>query len=317
MSKYEFDCKVCGKHRVKNVGPARFASGNLPQYCCNVCKFEDMHLHRKPSKFTCEFCGEQFERLLSPGDKIGFRKFCRRSCQIKAMKLIIGQQLRSMKTLICQQCGGEFQRLESKRDHKFCTKECRLNSNTNRTHQSYEACLKRWTEKHGEDTAQRMLEKHIKKRSDASIRSNTGRILSEKTKHAISKSVSECYVTGKLKPFGGMRTKPVYKNVTLRSQLELRAVKFLEKRDNLILNETLIYEDPTTRVRWADSNGKLHVYHPDFYDVINDIVYEVKPKKYVDDESDELLRKRQSVLDAGFNHRYLTDIEIDRHTLNV
>lgn len=70
--------------------------------------------------------------------------------------------------------------------------------------------------------------------------------------------------------------KVVHRGIQLRSMLEREFVEYMETHKNLVLGETLIYEPKDMRVTWFSRDGKKHSYTPDFYDLVNKIVYELK-----------------------------------------
>ena len=66
----------------------------------------------------------------------------------------------------------------------------------------------------------------------------------------------------------------------------------------------------TTRTKWFDTKGAEHTYIPDLYDIINKVIYEVKPHWKALSETDEMKRKRLAVESSGLTFRYLTDKEL-------
>jgi hypothetical protein len=85
----------------------------------------------------------------------------------------------------------------------------------------------------------------------------------------------------------------------------------LEARDtNVVFGETLLYEDKHMRFIWYDELNVKHIYTPDLYCVIHDIVYEVKPQWKINNESFELAAKRKAVLSAKRSFAYITDDDV-------
>jgi len=125
-----------------------------------------------------------------------------------------------------------------------------------------------------------------------------------------SRKLKEGYATGRLKPTARSCSAPVLRGVRLRSQLEQSAIEFLEKRDGLVFEQTLLYEDPAVFVQWFDAEGRSHTYVPDLHDIIRNVVYEVKPAWRVNAPTDEMQRKKQAMLNAGHKYQYLTDLDL-------
>ena len=120
------------------------------------------------------------------------------------------------------------------------------------------------------------------------------------------------YASGRIKPTARSRSAPTFRGVRLRSRLEQSAIEMLEQRDDLEFGVDLLYEHPSTFVTWTDRYGIDHTYVPDLLDVKNDIVYEVKPAWQVANPTDDMLRKMIALGSTGRKHAYLTDVEIVR-----
>lgn len=245
---------------------------------------------------------------------------------------------------VCEECGIHFTRLTkpSRKSFRFCTKSCASKHNA-RGQRTYDAIYNRWVLRYGEDVAEQMLEHNKRRRAEIAIESNTGRSLSSETRDKIaqacagipnvlkgrtfeefygpekaeelkrqhSEALKEGFAEGRIKPTAHSSNAPMFRGVRLRSLLEQRAIEFLEKRDGLTFGKTLIYEDHETCVQWQDASGGLHTYLPDLHDLINDIVYEVKPAWKVDMPTDEQRRKMHALI-ARFGQQcaYLTDREL-------
>ena len=52
-----------------------------------------------------------------------------------------------------------------------------------------------------------------------------------------------------------------------------------------------MHENPTTKVQWFYKEYVSHTYTLDFHDIINNIVYEVKPSQMISLPIDEMIRK--------------------------
>lgn len=243
---------------------------------------------------------------------------------------------------VCDECDIKFKRLTkpSRFPYRFCSKRCANKFNA-RDQRTYEALYRRWSTRFGEDIALKLLKENANKRSKAMTQRNMGNKLSEKTKKKISRSctgninalkgttfsefygyeranelsrnhskkLKEGYRTGRLKPTARSKSAPSYMGIKLRSKLEFDAIKYLEA-SGLIFGESLVYESKTTKTQWYDDKNIQHTYTPDLYDVVNNVVYEVKPAWKVLNESDEMKSKRLSVQNAGYEFRYLTDKDI-------
>ncbi len=246
-------------------------------------------------------------------------------------------------TFKCNLCEKDFERGAGKRIYKFCSRFCaaKFNAQGQRT---YEAIFNRWVEKFGEEEAKIRLERNKKRRSELALVGNMGRVLSEETKQKISKSctgisnalkgktfeefygaergkllgeqhskkLKEGFASGRLTSNGRSAYSPIFRGIRLRSKLEQLAIEFLEKRDCLSFGSTLLYEVKAIRFQWIDEFEKSHTYQPDLYDVVNNIIYEVKPAWRVDRPTLEMNFKRDAVVNSGYVFRYLTDRDIKR-----
>lgn len=291
--------------------------------------------------FNCIFCDISFERYIPPSDKKGFREFCSRSCQMKFQKRKQNPECSAGEMcIVCEECGVAFSRyVKTNQKPKFCSKKC-ASVCTARGQRTYDAIYARWVEKFGELEANVRLKKLKKRKSELAIERNTGLKHSEDTKEKISKSctgipnslkgksfiefygpnrakelsqqhsesLKEGFASGRIKPTARTPSAQEYKGVYLRSKLEKQVIEKLESLDEkLILNQTLIYEDPNTRVLWFDEDGKSHTYHPDLHDLVNDIVYEIKPEVFVVNPTYEMLAKEKAVKNSGKQFCYLTE----------
>ena len=346
MKLYEFDCEVCKKHCVKKIPPKR--EQNPPKFCSNACKFKSMVDPSIMQEHSCGFCGTKFVRYTPPSMLKAHKiLYCDKVCAGKAARQAKGDRLRSVVTYNCEYCKKDFEHLEraNGKPYKFCSRQCaqREIAPGNR---GYEALYNKWVLEHSEETAKTMLLEHAQKRSDATKGENNpcfGKQLTDETKQKISTSCTgipnvlkgktfeefygpekgkeladqhsdklrEGFRNGKLKPVFSRKGKPtVYKGTRLRSQLERKAIEFLEKRDGLELGTTLLYEDPATCVQWYDNEGKSHTYFPDLHDLVNKVVYEVKPQRLVETEDDTLKKKREACQDAGHSYSYITEHDL-------
>lgn len=342
MINYDVVCETCGVQFAKK----RSEKLPVPRFCSNKCKFGAMIKDRK--EFVCQVCDKRFTKYVPPSDYSGVRLYCSRRCQMLSMKLKKGQKIRNDVTFICKECNTSFTKKERSCDKpfKFCSTSCAAKFNA-RDQRSYDALYARWKEKFGEEEAHRRLEQNKLVRSKASTNCNLGKLKSEETRKRISasctgicnvlkgktfeefygplraaelsnnhsKKLKEGYITGRLTPTARTKSAPTFRGIKLRSQLEQRAIEFLEKRDALTFGTTLLYEDKSTRAQWIDALGKQHTYHPDLHDVKNGIVYEVKPAWKVNNPTEEMQLKYFAALkEAGKLERafrYLTDKDID------
>ena len=299
-------------------------------------------------EFACVYCGSIFSRYIPPSDKKGSRDFCSRSCQMKQAKNkdVPEAERSGIKVITCLQCKKDFEKyVKASQPPKFCSKKC---SNKHKMEVGdsafcgFEKKYQRWIEKYGKEEADKRYDIFKDKKSKNTIFKNTGQKLSQSTKEKISKSctgnsnpikgktfvefygeeranelgkshsqkLKEGYASGKLKPTARSKSAPTVNGIRLRSQLELTIARYLEKKFSLKLGETLLYEDPVTKVKWTDSSGEHHTYTPDFHDIINNIVYEVKPSWKISSPTDEMNRKMNALKNVYENCVYIGDREI-------
>jgi endogenous inhibitor of DNA gyrase (YacG/DUF329 family) len=299
-------------------------------------------------EFTCTYCGNLFSRYIPPSDKKGSRDFCSRSCQMKYAKNsnIPVDERSGIKTVTCEYCKKDFEKyVKASQFPKFCSKKCsniHKMTNGDSAFCGFEKKCQRWIEKYGQEEAEKRLEIFKDKKSKATIKKNIGKNLSQSTKEKISKSctgisnpvkgktfaqfygqeraeelckrhsqkLKEGYASGKLKPTARSKSAPTVDGIRLRSKLELTIARHLEKKFSLKLGETLLYEDPATKVKWIDHSGEYHTYTPDFHDIVNNIVYEVKPSWKIINPTDEMNRKMDALKDVYSNCLYIGDTEI-------
>lgn len=312
------------------------------KYCSNACKFSAAR--KQLNKYTCKFCGVEFEKYVPPSDKTGHRLFCSRSCQMRAHKLNLGHKTKMMKKFTCERCQQEFYRLNRSNNvpYRFCSNSC-AQKTLSINARSFEAVYTRWVKRYGAEEADKRLVQFKRKRSEATIKNNLKRIVSDETKEKIrnscknipnvlknktfvefygvdrarelsalhSEKLKQSYASGKISPTARTKRAPIYKGRKLRSLLELAAIHMLEARDtNVVFGETLLYEDKHMRFIWYDELNVKHIYTPDLYCVIHDIVYEVKPQWKINNESFELAAKRKAVLSAKRSFAYITDDDV-------
>jgi hypothetical protein len=147
--------------------------------------------------------------------------------------------------------------------------------------------LSSWTKTIGSEAADEKLQRLKLSKSESATRNNTGKNHSDITKRKISEScqgnknvlkgrtyleyygpdrakqlseehsrkLKEGYASGRIKPSVRTKSAPAYKNVKLRSMLELRVIRFLEESENLCFNDSLFYEHSAAHVTWHDSTG--------------------------------------------------------------
>lgn len=247
-------------------------------------------------------------------------------------------------TTICELCSCTFIRkvkASRKLPYRFCSMKC-SNTAAAKGTRTYEAMYNKWVERFGEDEAKKRLELNKFKRSKATAKCNTGRILSDSTKQKIAKSctgisnvlkgktfeefygkeratqlrehhskkLKEGFASGKISPSARTRVAPIFRGVRLRSKLEQACIEFLEKRDGLKFGTDLLYEDKSVRTTWYDDAGKSHTYTPDLLDTKNNIVYEVKPQWQVDRPTNEMKAKQVSVIRSHKIFCYITDKDL-------
>ena len=299
-------------------------------------------------EFSCVYCESLFSRYIAPSDKKGSRDFCSRSCQMKQAKNanIPVCQRSGIKIIICLFCKKEFEKyVKASRTAKFCSKVCSSKykmSAGDSCFCGFEKKYQQWIEKYGQEEANKRLKLFKDKKSKATSARNTGSSRTQSTKDKISKSckgignvlkgktfeefygkkradelkkqhsrkLKEGFASGKLKPTVRSKCAPTVDGIKFRSQLELTIARYLEKKFNLKLGETLLYEDPSTKVKWIDSIGEDHTYTPDFHDIINNIVYEVKPSWKILSPTDEMVRKMAALKSTFEFCEYIGDREI-------
>lgn len=286
--------------------------------------------------FECCVCRSSFSKNIFPSDKNPDRKFCSRSCQMKSTR---GNRQTGIVFHPCEECGNPINKYSrASRPHRFCSKSCASRNCCKRGLNVFSGIESRLA--NGKVTLD-ALEIEKKNRSIVSSERNAGRTLSSETREKISKScvgipnvlkgktfeefygkekasalskhhsekLKEGFRSGKIKPSARTRIAPTYKGIRLRSKLEHAVILSLENV-GLFLNEALIYEDSRTIVQWTDSSGKQHSYTPDLHDIVNEIVYEIKPTWLIDAPSDEMERKMQALVDAGFTCAYISDKKV-------
>jgi len=240
-----------------------------------------------------------------------------------------------IKTLFCKFCKFEFTKyVKASHVPSYCSRSCASKSSV-RSGLNCFSKVRTIVDVGNNELANRLFNV----RSQIAIERNTGRLHSQHTKDKISTSCTgksnalkglsfeqfygadkakqlsdqhsqkllEGYASGRLKPTARMSKAPTFRGIKLRSQLEQRAIEFLEKRDNLIFCQSLLYEHPMTRVQWFDNYNKQHTYTPDLFDAVNNKVYEVKPSRFVDKPTDEMIRKMAALSSSGWTCEYLTE----------
>ena len=336
MIRYELDCAMCGAHFVKR----RSDTLSAPRFCSNACKFKSMHVD--DVELQCNVCHKKFcvKSCMSHD-----RPCCSTKCGAKYAALARGCTLQDLQTFTCKCCGKSFQKRTGIRKYEYCSRECSAHSEANKVHNGYEAYFRRLSCQYDEETARQMLDEHIQKRSYATRGENNSRYgatLSDDTRQKIttsctgipnilkgktceefygperanvlatqhSEALKRGYAAGRLSPTARSHSAPIFRGVKLRSQLEQAAIEFLERRDGLVFGETLLYEDKSTRVQWTDAEGKGHTYSPDLHDLVNGVVYEVKPAWQSENPSDEVRRKMLALKASGRQCAYLTDKDV-------
>lgn len=292
-------------------------------------------------EFMCIYCGSLFSRYIPPSDKKGSRDFCSRSCQMKQAKNkdVPEAERSGIKIITCLQCKKDFEKyVKASQFPKFCSKKCSSKFNSSLGKNAYSS----FDEMKNAGFSEEKIDAIRKKRKEGALKANTGQKLSQSTKEKISKSctgnsnpikgktfaefygeeranelgkshsqkLKEGYASGKLKPTARSKSAPTVDGIRLRSKLELTIARHLEKKFSLKLGETLLYEDPATKVKWIDHSGEYHTYTPDFHDIVNNIVYEVKPSWKIINPTDEMNRKMDALKDVYSNCLYIGDTEI-------
>lgn len=292
-------------------------------------------------EFVCIYCGNLFSRYIPPSDKKGSRDFCSRSCQMKQAKNkdVPEAERSGIKIITCLQCKKDFEKyVKASQLPKFCSKKCSSKFNSALGKNAYSS----FDEMKNAGFSEEKIDVIRKKRKEGALKANIGRELSQSTKEKISKSctdnsnpikgktfvefygeeranelgkshsqkLKEGYASGKLKPTARSKSAPTVDGIILRSKLELTIARYLEKKFNLKLGETLLYEDPATKVKWIDHSGEYHTYTPDFHDIVNNIVYEVKPSWKIIAPTDEMNRKMNALKSSFEFCVYIGDREI-------
>lgn len=292
-------------------------------------------------EFSCIYCGSPFSRYVPPSDKKGIREFCSRSCQMKHAKNkdIPDEERSGVKLIMCLQCKKEFEKyVKASQIPKFCSKKCSSKFNSALGKNAYAS----FEEMKNAGFTEEKIDEIRKKRKEGALKTNTGRKLSRETKEKISKScagnsnpikgktfkefygqekanelgkahsqkLKEGYASGRIKPTARSRSAPTANGIKFRSQLELKVARYLEKKFDLTLGETLIYEDKDTKIKWFDASGEEHTYTPDFHDIINGIIYEVKPTWKINSPTDEMNRKMNALKEVFKFCVYIGDREI-------
>lgn len=288
-------------------------------------------------EFVCLQCNIIKTVNVSPSIlKKGPRQYCSRSCQMKAN---FKGSSAGIKQFTCLHCGVCFSRyVKSNGIAQYCSRSC---SSKHYASSGLNACS---TYDQMIDAGRHDLIVKVKTAKSQSTRQrNLGKKLSSETREKISKSckgivnvlkgktyiefygearsselsrqhserLKEGYRSGRIKPTVRTKYAPSYFGIKLRSKLELKMIMFLEERDNLKFGQTLLYEDERTFTDWIDDSGVKHVYVPDLYDIINNIVYEVKPEWKVLNESREMFLKRCAIeRNDKFTFSYLSEKEL-------
>lgn len=104
----------------------------------------------------------------------------------------------------------------------------------------------------------------------------------------------------------------MYRGIRLRSKLELRAVKVLEEKFDLVLGDTLMYEPRNLVVDYKHPvTGMPHQYSPDLFDTVHNVIYEVK---HINKVADIIVETKSRAVRSAFPYlRYvmLTESDID------
>lgn len=292
-------------------------------------------------EFSCIYCENKFSRYIPPSDKKGSRDFCSRSCQMKQAKNkdVPEAERSGIKVIACLHCKKDFEKyVKASQVPRFCSKKCSSKFNSSSGKNSYAS----FEEMKNAGFSQEKIDRIRRKRSEGALKANIGRKLSQSTKEKISKSctgnsnpvkgktfvefygqarahelgkshsqkLKAGYASGKLKPTARSKSAPTIEGIRLRSKLELTVARYLEKKFNIKLGETLLYEDPSTKVKWTDSSGEDHTYTPDFHDVVNNIIYEAKPSWKISAPTDEMNRKMNALKETFEFCEYIGDKEI-------
>lgn len=311
--KYEKHCEVCGKFFVK----CRSDKVIEPRFCSNPCR---MIGQRKPEaskiwkvfQLSCCICGASFKRKTSK-EKLekNSKVACKSKCAAELATLNRGLVVHIDMISTCENCGNEFKYHDNPNEPKrFCGQSCvslffkTWSRTDDERHQL-------WIIKFGKEIADKKLIDLKKKRSAATIVSNTGRVLSEQTKDKIatsctgipnavkgrtfiefygeergiqlgkdhSEKLKAGFSSGKLTPAGlghNKFTNGRYKGIIFRSSYEYGFMKMMEAQ-GYVLGIDVLYEPIHCRVPYKLDDID-HVYFPDYLIVSEQKVCEVKPK---------------------------------------
>lgn len=239
----------------------------------------------------------------------------------------------------CKRCGATFsyRYKASKQPQVFCSRSC--SNKAVKRNRSEKDLLVSWIRSIGSEAAAEKLQRLKRSKSETAVRNNAERKHSDSTKKKISESctgnqnslkgrtyvewygqarakqlseehsrkLKEGYASGRIKPSVRTKNAPSYKNVRLRSILEFNVIRFIEAQRDLSLNDSVYYEHPDSCVLWIDSAGKSHTYIPDFFIPSDNLVIEVKPQRYVDNQTEEMMMKKEAILRAGYKFEYYTE----------
>lgn len=101
---------------------------------------------------------------------------------------------------------------------------------------------------------------------------------------------------------GGHGIKTTYNGKHLKSSYELIVVKYLDEETNINYEYEPMLFDYTI-------NNENHKYIPDIYIKDLNLFIEIKPKYKINEEVNQI--KRQSVIDKGYNYKFLTEDDLD------
>jgi len=90
----------------------------------------------------------------------------------------------------------------------------------------------------------------------------------------------------------------MYRGIRLRSKLELKAIMMLENKFGLTLGKDLLYEPMQYVIDYNNpETGMPHQYHPDLYDTVNNVLYEVK---YIGKINDIIVKTKETAVRKTF-----------------
>lgn len=292
---------------------------------------------------NCILCSKEFSYKKYPSQS--YKSFCSRSCQMKYLKRKQGYGSEVI-TSNCMLCNKEFTYVRNfSREYKqHCSLKCSTTTSA-LNNRSYDDIHKRWIAKYGKVVADEMMEQSIKKRCEASKKSNEKNIGKQRTEEVRKKISEACkgipnilkgktfvefygeeranllckqhsdklkegYSTGRLTtPFSKAKSNNIiYDGVRLRSKLEYSVIKYMVDECGYEFGKNLLYEPKDIRPAWIDENGVSHTYVPDLYDTICKIVFEIKPKRLVVNEDIEMKLKREAVQNMGYAFLYLSEM---------